>query len=141
MSGHYEEALRWIKQNRGTGGAGSLAKMVLSLYNSDCGFAFSECIGNLDDNLRELCVKMCAEYSRVGETEELRRVGHELANDLYPILWKHGQAMSDSRQELEKQLDAEHRRRVAEEREENRADETIIKQHDILRGTYSGPYS
>jgi len=140
VSGHYKEALGWIKKNPGTGGAGSLAKMVLSLYNSECGFAFSECVGNLDGNLTALCIKMCEDYSRDGETEELRQVGKELADSLYPRLWEQGEAMNRARQQLQARWDGERSRQLEEEREENRADDKIIEQHDILRGTYRGPY-
>jgi hypothetical protein len=144
MSGHYLEALKWIKKNPGTGGAAGLAKMVLSLYDSDCGFAFSECAGGLDGNLTALCLKMCEEYERVGETEELRQVGKELADQHYPRLWEQSVAMRDARHALMQKWqnedrmakEQEERNRRAEEREENRADEKLIEEHDRLRGTY-----
>lgn len=141
MSGQYTAALKWIVENSGTSGATGLAKMVLSLYNRNCGFAFSECIGGLDANLTAMCVKMCEEYSRMGENDELRQVGEELANNLYYRLWKEGIAMSDTRRSLQEKWeredrDAELQKRKLEEREENQADQKIIEEHDRLRGTY-----
>lgn len=84
---------------------------------------------------------MCAEYARARETEELCRVGHELANNLYPSFVGKGQAMSRAHQLLQGRWDGERSRQLEEEREENRADDEIIKQYDILRGTYREPYS
>lgn len=132
MSKHYEEALIWIRQNRFTESAESLAKMVLSLYSRDCGFAFSECMSNLDAYPRALCMRMCEEYSRVGETDELRLVGKQLADQLYPRLWIQCEAMSEARREWQRMRDAKWK----EEQEENREEAKVLEENDHLRGTY-----
>lgn len=104
--GVYEEAWRWIEQNPGTSGASGLAKLVLSLYNSNCGFAFSECVAVLDDNLTNLSIRMATEYARLGETEELRQVG-KLVAEQYDRLWLQGEAMRDVRYQLRRKWELE----------------------------------
>jgi hypothetical protein len=59
----YDEALQFIKQDPGTGGASSLAKLVLSLYNDMCGYSFAECVGNLDDRLTSVALRMVKDYA------------------------------------------------------------------------------
>lgn len=102
----YQEALKWIRLNPGTGSATSLAKLILSLYNSDCGFAFSECVGNLDQDLTELAVRMAGHYAKYGENDELRSVGFEIA-ERYDRLWLSGEAMAKARQKLHAQWEKE----------------------------------
>lgn len=92
-SNPYAEALVFIQRNPGTGGASSLAKLVLSLYNSLCGYSFAECVGNLDQRLSDLAIRMVTNYSVHGETEALREVGKLLSDDMYPGLWEMGVAM------------------------------------------------
>ena len=95
----YAEALATIKRNPGTSGAAGLAKLVLSLYNELCGFAYSECIGSLDGNNTALAIKMVTHYSAHGETNELREVGKELVEKHYPSLWELGIAMRTARED------------------------------------------
>lgn len=94
----YTEALQFIKRHPGTGGAGSLAKLVLSLYNSLCGYSFAECVSNLDHDLTRLALRMAEDYAKNGETEELCAAGKILADDLYPGLWEMGIAMRNARE-------------------------------------------
>lgn len=131
MSGLYVEALEWIRKNHGTSGATGLEKMILSLYDSECSFAFSECTADLDPNQTALCLKMCADYVQNGKTEELSKVGKEIAEFISSRLWDQGQAMSKARSSLKQQW-------LEEEREENRAEKEALRQHDRLRGTYHG---
>lgn len=134
MSGHYTEALKWIKANCGPAGKGiNLAKMVLSLYNMDCEFSFRECVDGLDNERRKLCVQMCDDYSLYGETPELLEVGRVVAHELYPYLWIECQAMRKARGEWQSARETKWR----EEQEENHADDRIIEEHDRLRGTYN----
>lgn len=95
----YDEALHFIKKNPGTGGAGSLAKLVLSLYNSMCGYSFAECVSNLDDQLTSLALRMVKDYASRGETDDLREAGKVIADDLYPGLWEMAVAMHHAREE------------------------------------------
>ncbi|MFC5550344.1 hypothetical protein [Massilia aerilata] len=94
----YDEALLIIRQNPGTGGAGGLAKLLLSLYNDQCGFSFAECAGGLDQRLTGVALRMVQDYAARGETEDLRSAGKILAEDLYPGLWEMGVAMRDARE-------------------------------------------
>lgn len=106
----YDEALQFIKQNPGTGGAGSLAKLVLSLYNSDCGFSFAECVGNLDARLTGIALSMVQGYAARGETDDLRAAGKIIADDLYPRLWEMSLAMRDARAALRAEWEAAERK-------------------------------
>lgn len=111
----YTEALDIIQKNPGTGGAGSLAKLVLSLYNELCGYSFAECVGNLDENLTDLAMRMVSHYATHGETKELRDVGKVLANDLFPGLWEMGLAMHDAREQTREKWRREDKAREAAE--------------------------
>lgn len=95
----YQQALDSIEHDPESGSATSLAKLILSLYNEQCGFAISECIGNLDTQLTSIALKMVAHYASYGEDEELRRIGRPLA-DQYERLWQQGVAMRDARTAL-----------------------------------------
>lgn len=106
----YDEALQFIKQNPGTGGAGSLAKLVLSLYNDLCGYSFAECVGNLDDRLTQIALRMVQDYAARGETDDLLAAGKMIADDLYPQLWEMGRAMQDARQALREKWQADERK-------------------------------
>ena len=94
----YNEALGIIRQHPGTGGAGSLAKLLLSLYNDLCGYSVAECLGNLDGRLSAVALRMIQDYAARGETEDLRAAGKVIANELYPGLWEMGLAMRDARE-------------------------------------------
>src|SRR5271166_5594439 len=90
----YQEALSWIEKNWGSGGANSLAKLLLSLWNSECSYSYRECIDNLDDTMTHLAVRVIKHFSDHGEDEELVRVGYRV-HELYPRLWDVGQAMRE----------------------------------------------
>jgi hypothetical protein len=110
MISPYDEALQFIKQNPGTGGASSLAKLVLALYNSDCGFSFAECVGNLDGRLTGVALHMVQEFAARGETDDLRAAGKIIADDLYPRLWEMSLAMRDARAATRAKWEAEERK-------------------------------
>jgi hypothetical protein len=103
----YDEALHFIQRNPGTGGASSLAKLILSLYNDSCGFSFAECIGNLDDRLTNVALRMVQDYAARGESEDLRAAGKVIHDDLYPRLWEMGMAIQDARTNLRSKWEAE----------------------------------
>lgn len=109
----YLEALEFIRRNPGTGGGAGLAKLVLSLYNSCCGYSFAECTGSLDSNLTTLALRMVNHYATHGETEELRTAGKEIADTLYPGLWEMGIAMRDSREQVRAKWEREDREKEA----------------------------
>ena len=95
----YYEALRHIEQHPDTGSAASLAKLVLSFWNTECSFSFRECVGNLDTNLTALALQMASHFSTYGEDAELIQIGHAVCKR-YPRLWDVGQAMTNARQDL-----------------------------------------
>lgn len=91
----YQEALTWIHKNPGTGSATSLAKLLLSLWNSECGFSFRECVSNLDTNLTKLAVRMVSHFAEHGEDQELVAVGYKVC-DAYPRLWELTEAINSA---------------------------------------------
>ncbi len=109
-SNPYAEALAMIERFPGTGSAASMAKLVLSLYNSQCSFAFSECVGNLDNTNTAIALKMVSHFAAHGETNELRVVGKVLADDHYPRLWEMGTAMREARDAIRSKWEAEERK-------------------------------
>lgn len=106
----YDEALQFIKRNPGTGSASSLAKLVLSLYNDLCGYSIAECVGNLDERLTNVAMRMVKDYTEHGETEDLRAAGKIIADELYPRLWEMGLAMRDAREATRAKWEAEERK-------------------------------
>ncbi len=98
----YQEALGWIQRHPGTGSAGSLAKLVLSLWNDDCAFSFRECVGNLDEDRTALALRMVARFAARGEDPELVGAGHEVCR-AYPRLWDLGQAADTAKRQLQAQ--------------------------------------
>ena len=106
----YDEGLQFIKQNPGTGGASSLAKLILSLYNDICGYSFAECVGNLDDRLTGVALRMVQDYAARGETDDLRTAGKIIHDEIYPRLWEMGIAMRDARAALREKWEAEERK-------------------------------
>jgi len=87
----YQDALDWIRRHPGTASASSLAKLILSLWNADCGFSLRECIGNLDDERTALALRMVTHFAAAGEDAGLVAAGHAVCRD-YPSLWERGQA-------------------------------------------------
>lgn len=120
----YDEALKIIKQHPGTGGAGSLAKLVLSLYNDLCGYSFAECVGNLDNELTNLALRLVTDYAVRGETEDLRAAGKVLVEE-YPGLWELGLAMRDARQATRERWERE--RKADEEKKIRDAEKSFIE--------------
>lgn len=120
----YDEALNVIKQHQGTGGAAGLAKLVLSLYNSDCGFSFAECVGSLDGRLTGIALRMIQDFTTHGETDDLRAAGKVIATDLYPGLWEMSMAMRDAREAT--------RRRWQQEEQEREAAEIVAAEKAFL---------
>jgi len=104
----YAEALQFIRQNPTTGGAASMAKLVLSLYNEVCGYSFAECVGNLDEQRKAIALHLVTHYAEYGETPELRNVGEVLVNELYPKLWEMGQAISYAREAKREEWQRQH---------------------------------
>jgi len=87
----YQDALAWIRAHPGTGSATSLAKLILSLWNADCGFSFRECIGNLDEERTALALRIVTHFASVGEDADLVAAGDAVCRD-WPHLWDSAQA-------------------------------------------------
>ena len=95
----YAEALHWIERHPDTGSGVGLAKLILSLWNTDCGFGFRECVGALDDDRSALALRVVQHFTMVGEDAELIEVGHAVCKAL-PRLWEASRAMQQARSEL-----------------------------------------
>ncbi|UXF74609.1 hypothetical protein K7574_21180 (plasmid) [Stenotrophomonas maltophilia] len=95
----YQAALRFIQHNSGTGGASSLAKLMLSLWNSQCAFAVSECLGNLDHQNTRIALDAIEQYAREGESEELSKVYRQI-HEAYPRYWELGAAATKAKSAL-----------------------------------------
>lgn len=94
----YEEALLFIERNPGTGGAMSLAKLILSLWNDDYCHSFRECISSLDEQNTAIAVRMTSHFARFGEDNQLVAIGHKVS-DLYPRLWELAQVTNRAKAE------------------------------------------
>jgi len=104
----YQDALAWIRNHPGTGSAASLAKLVLSLWNAECGFSFRECIYNRDEAHTALALRMVTHFAAAGEDADLVAAGYEVCRD-YPRLWDLGQAGDQAKHALRAAWDKEAR--------------------------------
>ena len=102
----YQEALAWIDRHPGTGSTISLVKLVLSLWNAECGFSFRECIHNLDADRTELALRRVTHFAARGEVAELVAAGHRLCGD-YPHLWEIAEAGDAAKEKRRAALEAE----------------------------------
>lgn len=112
----YFDALSWIEgEGCGTGSAMRLAKAVLSLYNADNHpWSIRDCIDGLDGPRVKLVLAMVVDYTRNGETDELREVGAQVWK-LEPGLVEVGKAMRDARWELHRRWEREREAEAARE--------------------------
>lgn len=109
MTSPYQEALTIIERHAGTGGASGLAKLLLSLYNDECAFAWRECTRSLDESNQALALQIVTHFEAHGEDADLRRAGERLV-ELYPRLWDLGQAATDAKRALTRRWEDERRR-------------------------------
>lgn len=110
----YLAGLELVKENHGTSGQASLAKCILSLYNSTHAFSIGEILGPLDTNYTGVVIAMVSEYARHGETAELRQAG-EWVYANFPRLIELSSAMGDARADVRQKWDQqaeEERRRL-----------------------------
>lgn len=110
----YHEALEFIRQNQYCGSAANMAKLVLSLWNSDAAFSFRECVNNFDDTRAALALRMVQHFTKHGEDSELVEVGYTV-HDLFPRLWELGAEATEAKQKLRQRWEDEARRREARE--------------------------
>lgn len=92
----YHEALEWIEEHRGAGSASRLARLILSLWNSEACFSFRECIDSLDAARTDIAIRCVTKFATEGETDELVRVGYRI-HALFPLLWDIGQAGTEAK--------------------------------------------
>lgn len=108
----YGEALQWIDRHPGTGSAVALGKLLLSLWNDQCGFSFRECVRSLDEERTALALRVVQHFATRGEDDELVRAGYAV-DERFPQLWKLAEAASSARwalaAEWEKDADAQER--------------------------------
>lgn len=114
----YLAGLELVKRHSGTSGQTSLAKCILSLYNSEHYFSIGDILGPLDHFYTSTVLAMVSEYAQHGETEELRTAG-KYAYENFPGLVELSNAMSDARskvrQKWEREREEENRRLYPEE--------------------------
>lgn len=114
----YLAALDLVKQHSGTSGQSALAKCILSLYNQNHAFSIGEILAQLDTRYTATVLAMVNEYSRHGETAELRKAGEHVYEN-FPGLIELSVAMSNARsevrQEWDRQREEENRRLYPEE--------------------------
>jgi hypothetical protein len=96
----YFEALTFIRQHPGTGGTLGLSKLLLSLWNDECGYSYRECVHALDSHNSELAISIIRHFNAVGEDRELIEIGHEIIRT-YPRLWDITEAQIEARRALE----------------------------------------
>lgn len=110
----YREALEFIRQHQFSGSAATLAKLVLSLWNSDAAFSFRECVSNLDEARTAIALRCVAHFAKHGEDGELVEVGYAV-HDLFPRLWELGAEATEAKSKLRQKWEDEARRREAQE--------------------------
>jgi hypothetical protein len=96
----YFKALTWIRQHPGCGACMGLCKLLLSLWNDECGYSYRECTRQLDSELSELALQIIQYWHQVGEDRELVEIGHEIIRT-YPRLWDITEAQNEARYTLE----------------------------------------
>jgi hypothetical protein len=87
----YQDALAWIRKHPGTSSASRFAKLILSLWNAECGLSFRECIHNLDEARTALALRRVKHLAAAGEDADLVAARHEVCRE-YPRLWDLGHA-------------------------------------------------
>jgi hypothetical protein len=85
----YSQALKWIEENPGCGSTIGLGKLILSLWNPDMAYSLRECTQALDEDLRNLALKIISYFLQNGEDRDLYAAG-ERVYALYPLLWAQG---------------------------------------------------
>ena len=73
--GVYNDALVWANARGDSGGATRMRQALMSLYNWRWSFSIGEALSCLDPQGKRLLFACLAEYTRHGETDELRTVG------------------------------------------------------------------
>jgi hypothetical protein len=112
----YFEALAFIRNHPGgTGGTTGLSKLILSLWNEECCYSYRECVRALDDQNRDLAIRIIQHFHAVGEDRELVEIGHEIIRT-YPRLWDITEAQIEARRTLEDRWEQQ-REEEAEEAE------------------------
>jgi hypothetical protein len=95
----YQDALALIRMHPEDSSAICLAKLILSLWNAECGFSLRECVHNLDDARKVLALRMVMHFAILGEDADLVAAGREVRRD-YPRLWDLGQAGDQAKDAL-----------------------------------------
>lgn len=91
----YREALAWITQAHGTASALGLAKLILSLSDSQCPFSLADCLASLTGPQVRLAMRVANHYAEGGDDKELQAVGDEICR-LYPRLVVLGEVMTNA---------------------------------------------
>lgn len=120
MDDPYAAAIAKLSYLHGTNTEARIAKLILSLYNSDFyQFSVGESLTGLDCDNTVIALAMISHYAKHGETQELRAAG-EYCTANYPHLKElaaaSSDAMSEVRQKWRREREAEEAREDEEER-------------------------
>lgn len=107
----YLASLHLVKKNSGTSGQAALAKCILSIYNSVHAFSIGEILGPLDIKYTAVVMSIINEYSKFGETAELRQAG-EYVYANFPNLIELSEAMSDARFVVRQEWDRQYAQKM-----------------------------
>lgn len=103
----YAEAADFVERNLTSGGSYRMAKLLLSLWNTDvCLFNAGDALRGLDRHGKEIGLAMLNHYAENGETDELVAAGHRI-HLVYPHLWELGQAAQKAMAALRDQWERE----------------------------------
>lgn len=112
----FAEALQFIQTNKGTSSATGMAKLILSIYNSNHSFGIADCLQSFDKNRLELAMRMINHYGMAGEDADLLNAGREIYNS-HPNLIELSNAASDAKSEVRDKWRREQEAKSAEEDE------------------------
>lgn len=95
----YREALAWIVQAPDSDGARGLAKLILSLANTQCPFSLADCLGSITGPQIRLAMRVANHYAENDGDEDLQVVALEVCR-LFPRLVALGHAMTEAARQL-----------------------------------------
>lgn len=96
------EGLEFAKRASHSGSGIGMAKLILSLYNSNHSFSFSECVSAFDRTRLDLAARMVSHYCTNGEDEALLEAGQYVHKN-FPQLLELSSAASNAKSEVREQ--------------------------------------
>lgn len=100
------EGLEFVKYASKTGSGIGMAKLILSLYNSNHAFGFADCVRSFDRERLVLASKMVGHYTVCGEDQALLDAGLYVYEN-YPDLIELSNAASYAKSEVRERWNQE----------------------------------